>query len=54
MYIILYGIIFLVYAILPFWLQMVLFIASWFIAPGGNLILVVAMIAGAVIKARMK
>lgn len=54
MYFIIYAILFCVYALLPFWLQILLLIISCIIAPGGNSILVIAIIVGAFMKLKMK
>lgn len=54
MYYLIYLIIFLVYCFLPLWLQIILFIISCIIAPGGNIVLIIAMIIGGFLKARTK
>ena len=54
MYYLLWGILFLVYAILPFGWQIIIFIVSCFVAPGGNLALILAMIVGVFLKRKMR
>lgn len=51
MYFIVYGLIFLIFAALPFWLQLILFFVSLFVAPGiGNIVIIAAMVVGRFIK----
>lgn len=51
MYFIVYAIIFLIFAALPFWLQLVLFFVSLFVAPGiGNIVIIASMVVGGFIK----
>jgi len=51
MYLIVYAIIFLVFAALPFWLQLILFFVSLFVAPGiGNIVIIAAMVVGRLMK----
>ncbi|MDD5901130.1 MAG: hypothetical protein PUC73_09610 [Lachnospiraceae bacterium] len=51
MYFIVYLIIFLIFAALPFWLQLILFFVSLFVAPGiGNILVIAAMVVGLFIK----
>ena len=54
MYYILWGVLFLIYAFLPLWLQIFILIVSFFAAPGGNFALILAMIVGVFLKKKMK
>lgn len=54
MYLLKYIFIFLVFCFLPIWLQLILFVVSCIVAPGGNIVLLIAMVVGIVLKLIVK